>query len=232
MRRPLILPLLLVLAFLPACKRQAAPPPSPISARPVPLPAEIAELPPLEKIDQAKVKWPGASKVETRLERLSQLPDEADSTVVRDVLQLALADADSQVRLAALDQLELLPNTQAAPLLMRLLGLEPVAEVRFRALDQVGQWKGPEALPVLTAALTGPNKDSKLIAISQLALRSDKPALNALFIGLNDSDRHVRELTNDKIEFLIDRRFNSYTEATQWFTQNGQDLDAELFRKE
>lgn len=223
--------------LLGACGKK---PPAPPASEPVPPPAAVIvdpgtpalePLPPLDQLSTTR-DWPGAASVEARLERLERLEDETDLEVIRDILQLALADADVSVRREALNHIERLSNTKAAPLLARLLSIEPVAEIRYRALDIIGQWKGPEAVPVLAVALSGPNKDSKLIAISQLALREEKPALATLFQGLSDPDEHVRDVTNDKIEFLIDRRFNTHADAAAWWNTHSSEHDAQLFRKE
>lgn len=170
--------------------------------------------------------------MQARLQRLESLVSETSPTRVRGVLQLALADADPEVREEALSHLALIPSTEAAPLVQRLIAIEPVAAVRHEALETVGEWKGPEAVPVLAAALRSPHRDSKLIASSQLTLRADKPALEALLPALQDPDAEVRDKIGDQLFFLINRRFRDYGEAITWWRAHEHEFDAELFRTE
>lgn len=229
-----ILALLAVLA-LAGCGKKAPPPAATQAVPPraaAPASFALETLPPVESLSAEAVNWPSDSTVEARLDRLAGLENETDAERVRAVLQLALADPETSIRMSALRRLELLPVSKAAPLLDHLIRIEPVADVRYAALDVVSHWSGPEAVPILAAALASPHRDAKLIASSQLSLRADKPSLEVLLTGLNEPDLDFRERVNDKIESLVDRRFPTYEEASAWWTKNAPDYDAKLFRKE
>lgn len=207
----------------------------PTDAEPVvtaPTTSALEALPPLNSLSAEALGWPSDSTVEARIRRLQALEEEGDPDRVRDILQLALADADAQVRRAAIDQIDLLPLAKAAPLLENFFRIEPVPDVRHQALAIVSKWKGPEALPILTTAMASKDMDTKLIASSQLTLRADKPSLEILLTGLKESDPGYREELNDKIEYLVDRRFQTYEEAAAWWSAHGAEYDRDLFKKE
>jgi hypothetical protein len=229
-----VLPLLLLFA-LAACGKKTTvtlplPPPPPPPAPVVPY--SLAPLPALNTLDPAALGWPNDAGVQARLDRLAALEDEPDAARRRDLLQLALADTDPTVRMAALRRLDQIPAAQAAALIAALLRIEPTAEVRRQALELPRKWEEAVALPVLVTALNVPDKDIKLIAIDQLTFFSSKPALGALLPALRETDQDLRDRVNDKLEFLVDRRFISYEEAATWWAGHADQLDAELFKKE
>lgn len=194
---------------------------------------QLKSLPDLSTLDAGALGWPGNAGVDARLEWLNGLEAAGPSlSVVRATLQLALADADPQVRARAVELTALLPAAEAAPLLNRLLTLEPVADVRYQALDTVSGWSGPEALPLLATALHGPFPDAQKIAASQLAMRSSKASLETLMTGLQSQDADLRERVNDGLNFLIGHRFQSHEEAQAWWQAHAADYDAKLFRRE
>ena len=80
--------------------------------------------------------------------------------------------------------------------------------------------------------IVSPYNDVKYNTAYMLQDRSDHRGLEVLFVGLKDSNPQFREEINEILNFLVNKEFESYDEATTWWNENKSNYDEELFEKE
>ena len=77
--------------------------------------------------------------------------------------------------------------------------------------------------------IISPYPDVKEATILMLEEKADHKALEILFLGLKDSDSYFHELTNESLDFLINKEFKTYEEARSWWLANKNNYDENLF---
>lgn len=163
-----------------------------------------------------------------------QLLEGYDTPEILPAIAKALKVGNEETRLGALQNLSNLSGIED-PMVGDLLGraLNDTSEtVRSTALDMLEERPDSEQLPVLQKGLTSPYEDVKTQVVQKLEYRSDPKAVEILIEGLKDTNPDFRDEVSTSLFSLINKEFKSYKEAKDWWNQNKNKYDAELFEIE
>ncbi len=160
----------------------------------------------------------------------SELLKEYMSSDVLPAVEIALLSSNEGVRLNALEPLSQIND----PVVSDILGLalnDDSMNVRNKALDTVKLQKGNIQLNSLTVAMISEYDEVKTEALSLLELRGDRKAVPVIIEGLKDPSPEYREEVNSVLSFLVDHEFDTYDQAVQWWHNNEDRFDEDLFEK-
>jgi hypothetical protein len=160
-----------------------------------------------------------------------QLLEDYDTPEILPAIEKALKVKHKETRMAALEQLSDIDDPMVGELLNQSLN-DTSEDVRSAALDMIEERPDSEQLPALQNGLASPYEDVKTQIVQKLEDRSDHKAVEILIEGLKDPNPDFRNEINKSLSSLIDKEFGSYKEATDWWYQNKNKYDAELFEIE
>lgn len=166
---------------------------------------------------------------EVRLAAASLLEDFGTEEVIPAVSK-ALEDKNEEVRLTAINSLESVDSPEATSLLVKGMedNSEQVRDSVFFALSD----KDPEIKEAIAAeAIKSPYNDVKQ-RVPDLVI--DMPSHNVMDIlieALKDKDPEFKEEINSVISFFVSEEFDNYDDAKNWWDQNKDKFDEELFEK-
>jgi HEAT repeat protein len=160
-----------------------------------------------------------------------ELLDNYNSPEIIPAVEDAMGIVDDEIRMDALSALSGINNEEACELLIQGLG-DNSKDVRATALNVASEQSDQIALSVLEKGIVSPYNDVKYNTAYMLQDRSDHRGLEVLFVGLKDSNPQFREEINEILNFLVNKEFESYDEATTWWNENKSNYDEELFEKE
>jgi hypothetical protein len=147
------------------------------------------------------------------------------------LIEQALNSADTQTRIEALSSLSSVDDPQAGNLLAQALS-DTSIDIRAAALEAV-EWHENDSiqLDVMKEGIASEYDDVKYEVASALEDRSDHSAVDILIEALKDNDPDFRQEVNSSLDFMIDRKFETYGEALIWWNDNKDNYDEELFLK-
>lgn len=156
-----------------------------------------------------------------------QLLEGYDTPEILPAIAKALKVEYEETRIAALEHLSGIDNPMVGDLLSRALN-DTSADVRSTALDMLEERPDSEQLPILQNGLTSPYEDVKTQVVQKLENRSDHKAVEILIEGLKDTNPDFRDEVNTSLFSLIDKEFESYKEAKDWWKKNRDRYDEDL----
>ena len=159
-----------------------------------------------------------------------QLLEGYDTPEILPAIEKALDAEYEKTRMAALEDLPDIDNPMVGDLLNRALN-DTSEDIRSTALDKIGERPDSEQLPILQKGLASPYEDVKTQAVQQLEDRSDHQAVEILIEGLKDANPDLHGKINASLSSMVDKEFESYQEAKDWWNQNKNKYDAELSLK-
>ena len=160
-----------------------------------------------------------------------ELLEPYQNAAILPLLEQGFSMTDEDTRLAALAPLAKLTDPKAADL-MELAVNDASEDVRARAMEIVEQQAEDIQLISLEKGLASAYADTKSQALSQLELRGDKAVVDVVLSGLQSSNSEFRQEVNSVLQFLLDREFESYQEAVQWWQANKNRYDDDLIESE
>jgi len=243
MKPPVILPLIIAMALLGACKREESESSSSRgSSR-----SRSAALSPSARANAKnsyiEEKWklgaPGtegerafeaADTPEGKILVLDKLQS-SDPASLPAVLRRALLSPDESVRIQAVMKTSSLQSMPAeATDILTAAASDESSEVRAHALEMSYEQTTEAKLDIFSATLTSPNNDVRDTTLLELGRLRSKPALETLFRGLNNSDPAFVSQVNHELTNLINQQFSSYQEAVDWWQANSEKFDERLIR--
>ena len=102
-------------------------------------------------------------------------------------------------------------------------------DVREAASEVVEELSGSVMLDVMAKGIVSPYNDVKYEILSMLEDRGDHTSVDLIIEGLRDNDMEFCKEVNETMEFLIDRKFETYEDARFWWKENKHRYDEELF---
>ena len=169
--------------------------------------------------------------------------DDPDPEVGRDAIELledyefpeklpaieqALNSQDEETRINAVDALDEVNDPMASDLLIQALN-DPSEEVRASALDLGEEYYDSDMwLSVMEAGISSQYDDVKYKIVSLLEDRDDKSALDIIILGLKDDDPKFHAEVNEVLDFMIDKKFDTYEAAFIYWTNNKDSYDDDL----
>jgi len=144
------------------------------------------------------------------------------------IISQAIKSRDEQTRIDALAPLANIDNPKVVDLLVEALD-DTSEEVRSVALEMAQEQGDDIQLNVLEKGIVSSHKDVKSEALSLLEDRSDHASIDIIVTGLLDEDLKFREEVNSVLNFMIDQEFENYETAIDWWDENKQKYDEDLF---
>jgi len=160
-----------------------------------------------------------------------ELLEPYQNAAILPLLEQGFSMTDKETRLAALAPLAKLTDPRAADL-MGLAMNDASEDVRTRAMEIVEQQSEDSQLISLEKGLASAYADTQSQALSQLELRGGKAVVDIVLNGLQSQNSQFRQEVNSVLQFLLDREFESYQEAAQWWQANKNRYDDDLIESE
>jgi Skp family chaperone for outer membrane proteins len=160
----------------------------------------------------------------------SDLLADYKSPEVLPVVEKALLSPNEEVRMNALEPLDDIDSADVADVMAIALNDDSQA-VREKALETIDLQEGNVQLDCLWEAMLSDYQGVKTEALSMLELRGDHPTVPIIIEGLKDTNPEYRQEVNSVLSFLIDQEFDSYDAAAQWWSENQNRYDDDLFEK-
>jgi cell division protein FtsB len=143
-------------------------------------------------------------------------------------IEKALYSNDEETRELAVAPLANIKDPKTVELLTIALDDES-ADVREAAFDSLDEQTPKIQMEVFDVAIRLSHDDVKIETIARLEELSNHQALEILLVGLDDPDPVIRDEVNRSLSFLIDQEFESYEQGLDWWNENREKLDSELF---
>lgn len=180
---------------------------------------------------------------DNRIEAIEELYG-FDISQVLPVIEIAIKDKDSDVRLSAVSILEesissqehtteffIIADRNVKPLISKALS-DNNEDVRTAAFMAAENLPLTIRLDILKTAITSEYIDVKQEAISQLTDLSTPAAFEILILGLRYIDPELKEDIDFATDFMISQEFNSYEDARKWWAKNKYRFDENLVELE
>lgn len=194
-----------------------------------------------------------------RIESLAHLSSAQDPSLINFVRN-ALDDADPEVGEAAIELLEDYTNPEILPVIAHALEadeadtraeatkilsnvndpqvsdlintalMDDSEDVREAAIEVAEELQGNAMFSVMVNGISSQYNDVKYEIVSILEDRGDHNSVDLIIEGLRDNDPDFREEVNETLEFLIDRKFETYEDAQYWWGENKHLYDKALFK--
>jgi len=144
-------------------------------------------------------------------------------------IEKAMDDKNPELREMAVD---LLGNIEVEGACQELLlkGTDDKSEdVRSAIFDVLDDKETSEQHYVYAQSIKSKRKDVKISTVEAIIDIPSHDSVQILFEGLKDKDKEFREEVNWHLDFLVSKEFSSYKEALDWWKNNSDRFDEELF---
>ncbi len=139
----------------------------------------------------------------------------------------AMTDGDEEVREKAVEASQFIDDEQAGDILIKAIN-DQSELVREMAMETADEKNVDTKLSVYKTAITSKYDDVKNAAVDALVDMSNKQAVPILIEGLKDPNPDFRDDIPPALDFLIGQEFKTYDEAIRWWNQNQNKFDDEL----
>lgn len=147
------------------------------------------------------------------------------------ILAQALASTDALLRLDAARSIGLLPENRFRDGVMIGLAAED-PEIRGEVMELVAQARPHLRPDALREGLAAAFPDVQQRAVELLTEQTSPELFPVLLEGLRLGNDNLRGIVNEAINEIVERRFESYEEATRWWLANRNRFDGMMLRAE
>lgn len=160
----------------------------------------------------------------------AQLLEDFDSNAIIPAVSKALDDKNEEVRLIAMNALDDVDSPEATNLLVKGIG-DGSEDVRDAVFFVLADRDSGTKEAILGEAINSKFQDVKE-RVPDLAIDTPSHKTMEMLIGaLQDKDEEFKEEIISIINFFVSEDFNTYEEAKNWWAQNKDKFDEELFEK-
>jgi hypothetical protein len=103
-------------------------------------------------------------------------------------------------------------------------------EIRAEAMEVIGQLDPRLQPPLILTAVQVGTPDVQKIAVGMVLDRPSPESFEALLQGLRSEESEARPLFEQAIAQMVQQRFDSYEEATRWWSANRESFDSMMLR--
>ncbi len=167
---------------------------------------------------------------QVRLAALALLGNTQDGDIMPLVTK-AMSDKDEHVRQAALSQVAQMEDDERVGEVLEKGIADDSFFVRKTAVEMIAQQPAESRYKLYDKAIMNEHKDVHFETVTGLQKESSHATMDVLIKGLQHPDEQFRQDVQGSIDFLIQKRFDSYEEAKAWWDANKNNYNSQLFDK-